>query len=63
MNTKRGGSHDSLGEATGGDPSSASLSESHDEFYKYAEVRMGAIGNALNTLSSSVENISTSIDH
>ena len=61
MKTKRGGSHDSFrGEAT--NPSSQSLSESHDEFCKYAEEKMGAIESSLNTLSSSVENTSTSID-
>ena len=60
VKTKRIGSHDSSGEAT--NPSYACLSESHDEFRKYAEGKMGAIESSLNTLSSSVENISTSIE-
>ena len=61
MKTKRGGSHYNFrGEAT--NPSSQSLSESHDEFCKYAEEKVGAIESSSNTLSSSVENISTSID-
>ena len=58
---KRGGSHDSFrGKVT--DRSSQSLSESHDEFCKYAEEKMGAIESSLNTLSSSAENISALID-
>ena len=61
MKTKRGGSHDSFrGEAT--NSSSQSLGESHDEFCKYAEEKISAIESSLNMLSSSVENISTSID-
>ena len=61
VKTKRDGSHDSFrGEVA--NPSSQSLSESHDEFCKYSEEKMGAIESSLNTLSSSVENISTSID-
>ena len=61
MKTKRGGSHYSFrGEAT--NPSSQSLSESHDEFCKYAEEKVGAIESSSNTLSSSVENILTLID-
>lgn len=59
VKTKRGGSHENLGEAI--KSSCACLSESHDEFRKICWRQDGCFEKSLSTLSLSVENISTSI--
>ena len=60
LKAKHGDSHNSLKEAT--NPSSVFLSESHNEFRKYVEDKMDFIESSIKTLSSTFENISTSID-